>query len=348
MTCSKRIFGAGVALLLSMVGYTTLNPSSADAASEPVFAVMNTSETLPDGVYFRNSSAQNDTNREPGFGVYMGESLHADCWSWGDAVGPYSNHIWYRGLDVTRPTVNGHSNYGFMNTHYVNDGMSADQVYPGIPACAGATPTPVPEPNRAVTPCVFQYKWPKTTITWNYAGKHIYLGNAWRGAQNWNDAKTGITLLQVPGSQAADITFKDVKAGIKGYLGQAQKPTGWTIALDYRTYRSFIPSSAAIVSPKHIDINLNRDYLDNTDLGKMDIVRSFTATHELGHALGMAHSNLCSGLSPDTNSPYHFSVMQNDVPASADIITLSWMLSRYPTSIYDRTELEMLYGLPLR
>jgi hypothetical protein len=111
------------------------------SATGPVFTVMNTSETPPDGVWFRNSPQQNDTNRETGFGVYMNERVEAICYAWGDAVGPYANRVWYYANNVTRPTVNGHANTGYVNTHYVNDGMSANQVAAGIPQC-GVTPPP--------------------------------------------------------------------------------------------------------------------------------------------------------------------------------------------------------------
>ena len=83
-----RVVGliAVVALLLSL-GIAVSLPSSASATFGP-FVVMNTSETPPDGVWFRNSPSQNDTNRETGFGVYAGESMSVDCFSWGDPVGP--------------------------------------------------------------------------------------------------------------------------------------------------------------------------------------------------------------------------------------------------------------------
>ncbi|MGY2873451.1 hypothetical protein ACVW00_000641 [Marmoricola sp. URHA0025 HA25] len=111
---------------------------------------MNTSESLPDGVWFRNSPSQNDTNRETGFGVYMNEQVQAHCYAFGDAVGPYGNRVWYYATNLTRPTVNGHANVGYINTHYVNDGMTANNVYPGITQCGsgggGSTPPPTPPP----------------------------------------------------------------------------------------------------------------------------------------------------------------------------------------------------------
>jgi hypothetical protein len=45
------------------------NQSSVGATSEPIFTVMNTSETPPDGVWFRNSPHTADTDRVTGHGV---------------------------------------------------------------------------------------------------------------------------------------------------------------------------------------------------------------------------------------------------------------------------------------
>jgi hypothetical protein len=102
---------------------------------EQRFRVMNTSETAPDGVWFRNSPSQGDTDRVTGHGVYAGEVIQARCWASGDAVGAYGNRIWYLAVNVSRPTNAGVSNSGYLNTHYVDDGMTANHPAPGVPAC---------------------------------------------------------------------------------------------------------------------------------------------------------------------------------------------------------------------
>ncbi len=135
----RKAVAIAAALTLAGVGLAAVAPTA--GASVATFPVMNTSESMPDGVWFRNSPRQNDTNRETGFGVYAGESMAVDCFSWADPVGQYNNHIWYRGLDVSRPTVNGHSNYGWMNTHYVNDGMTVDRAARGVPDCNASAPS---------------------------------------------------------------------------------------------------------------------------------------------------------------------------------------------------------------
>jgi hypothetical protein len=101
----------------------------------PVFAVMNTSETPPDGVWFRNSPHVNDTDRVTGHGVYAGEHVQLRCYGWGDSVGPYNNRLWYYVTNITRPTNNGVPNVGWLNAHYINDGQVANVVDNGVPAC---------------------------------------------------------------------------------------------------------------------------------------------------------------------------------------------------------------------
>ena len=101
----------------------------------PIFTVMNTSETLPDGVWFRNSPHTSDTDRVTGHGVYKNERVQLHCYAFGDSVGRYNDKLWYRVTNVTRPTINGRPNTGFLNAHYINDGKLANQVDAGVPAC---------------------------------------------------------------------------------------------------------------------------------------------------------------------------------------------------------------------
>ena len=129
--------------LADVVGLQAPPPTTTTAAStttitfptQPTFTVMNTSEAPPDGVWFRNSPHTADTERITGLGAYMNEQIQAQCYAFGDAVGPYANALWYRGVNVTRPTVGARPNSGYINTHYVNDGMVANQPAPGIAPC---------------------------------------------------------------------------------------------------------------------------------------------------------------------------------------------------------------------
>lgn len=96
---------------------------------------MNTSESPPDGVYFRNSPRTADTPRITGLGVYANERVQLICYSWGDAVGAYNNSLWYRVNNVTRPTAVGLPNTGYLNSHYINDGKLANRINAGVPPC---------------------------------------------------------------------------------------------------------------------------------------------------------------------------------------------------------------------
>jgi hypothetical protein len=101
----------------------------------PSFTVMNTSETPPDGVWFRNSPHTADTDRVTGHGVYVHERVRLECFGWGDAVGAYNDTLWYQTTNLTRPTNAGVANIGWLNAHYVNDGKLANQVVTGVPQC---------------------------------------------------------------------------------------------------------------------------------------------------------------------------------------------------------------------
>lgn len=102
--------------------------------SLPVFTVMNTSESLPDGVWFRNSTVNSDTDKITGLGVYAGEQVRLRCYAMGDPVGP-SDHLWYLVDNLSRTSVDGRANSGYLNAHYINDGKLADQVDAGVPHC---------------------------------------------------------------------------------------------------------------------------------------------------------------------------------------------------------------------
>jgi surface antigen len=105
------------------------------APPQPVFTVMNTSESPPDGVWFRNSPNTSDTSRTTGLGVYSGEQVRLLCFRSGEVVGPYSDALWYRVDNVSRPTANGQSDSGWLNAHYINDGKAANEIDDGVPPC---------------------------------------------------------------------------------------------------------------------------------------------------------------------------------------------------------------------
>jgi len=117
-----------------VAGLIVVGGSLVGAASDPIFTVMNTSETPSDGVWFRTTPQTSNTDRVTGHGVYAGNRVQLQCYAWGDAVGAYNNRLWYYVNNVTRPTVssNGQPNIGYLNAHYINDGVAANVVGAGV------------------------------------------------------------------------------------------------------------------------------------------------------------------------------------------------------------------------
>jgi hypothetical protein len=94
MMTFKRPLSLLTTCLLALGLVTAISTAStADAATGPVFTVMNTSESPPDGVYFRNTPSWNDTSRTYGLGVFMNEQVQLQCYAYGEAVGQYSNRL---------------------------------------------------------------------------------------------------------------------------------------------------------------------------------------------------------------------------------------------------------------
>lgn len=123
-------------LIIGLLGaVTTFGVNAPASASTPTFTVMNTSETLPDGVWFRRSPHTADTDRVTGHGVYKHERVQLRCYAWGDAVGPYHDRLWYYVHNVTRPKIAGRANDGYLNAHYINDGMAANEKDAGVVQC---------------------------------------------------------------------------------------------------------------------------------------------------------------------------------------------------------------------
>jgi TIR domain len=111
--------------------------------SGTLYTVKNTSEELPDGVYFRQSLQIDPGQPTPtpiyGFGVFKADAIQISCWAWSDDVS--NDKIWYYVYNVTRQTVAGRENRGWISAHYVNDGMTANHPTPGIPPCGNPLPT---------------------------------------------------------------------------------------------------------------------------------------------------------------------------------------------------------------
>ena len=116
-------------------GGGTTGTTTTGGSAAPVYGVMNTSEQPPDGVYFRSAPHTAAAVRINGYGVFANERVRLTCHASGDAVGPGSDRLWYRVTNVSRPSVAGRANAGWLNAHYVNDGKGPNVADAGVPAC---------------------------------------------------------------------------------------------------------------------------------------------------------------------------------------------------------------------
>jgi hypothetical protein len=134
---------AAVTAGICAVATITLGMNASGASNESlVFPVVHTDDKPPDGVLFRFAPRLADIDHRTGQGVYPGERVRLSCYEQGDPVGSYANTLWYQVSNVSRPSIDGQVNAGFLNSHYINDGRGLGDIDPGVPSClAAATST---------------------------------------------------------------------------------------------------------------------------------------------------------------------------------------------------------------
>lgn len=111
-------------------------PAPPPSGGSLVYSVFN----ADGGVYFRNSPNWDDSSRITGVGVYNGDRVQLVCGAFGGTVGPYANRWWSYVQNLTRPSAGS----GWVNAHFIDDGMPANTPSPGEPTCGAGSPVSAP------------------------------------------------------------------------------------------------------------------------------------------------------------------------------------------------------------
>lgn len=158
---------------MTSVGFAT---TAGPAGASPIFGTMNDTG----GIYWRSAPDWNTPVAVSGFGFYPGTAVSVQCYRSGSTVPGSGNTMWVYASWASGPGRGS----GWMNEHFVDDGMPINQAAPGVPACDAPTPTPPPPPPPPPPPA-----GRPTFPTMNDGG-----GVYWRSAPDWN------TPVAVPGN----------------------------------------------------------------------------------------------------------------------------------------------------
>jgi uncharacterized protein YraI len=111
---------------------TPAPPTGGSPSGGPIYTIVD----ADGGVYFRNAPEWSETSATAGKGVYLGDQVQVICGAFGEAYGPYSNRWWSYVQNLSRPTAG----KGWVNAHFINDGMPANQPSPGEGVCPATVP----------------------------------------------------------------------------------------------------------------------------------------------------------------------------------------------------------------
>jgi hypothetical protein len=282
---------------LAMTGLASLGltggaviAETSPAIANPVYTVINPDKDDTKSVWDRNSPRMADTTRTyPDFSYY-GDQLELICGANGEAVGPKNNRRWHYAKNLSRPEAG----YTWIADRFMNTPNKANQPTPGEAECGAAASLPeAPKPVPAATACYFNIKAPSKNLTFSYEGDHRYLGNAYQAAKNWSNAGAGININHTDASNAY-IRFKDVNitkpTTIQGMPADSNTLAVTVIPVSWqKEYSTTVPKNPHI--PASVTILVNKYAMDNIpgDSKKKDFFKTYTLTHEAGHALGLAH-----------------------------------------------------------
>jgi LGFP repeat len=136
MALSRRLWRAlFVALLLAASLAVAVAGTTSPAKAAITVSVVNTGG---DGVASRPGPHQSPTN---GYGAPANAQVVANCWTWGDPVGPYSNSLWWLITYAGRQF--------YVNDHWLSTPTVANQPPAGQPQC-GVTVASAPAPTTTM------------------------------------------------------------------------------------------------------------------------------------------------------------------------------------------------------
>ena len=113
-------------------------------------------------------------------------------------------------------------------------------------------------------------KWPNSgtfTLYYGYGGDHRYKGNVWQGAKNWSDTPTRVNMKAWPGTP---------------YKVSIDVVDNWG---DDTIWGATVFNQCQTCTYKKVTVYLFPKALDK----QPDSTRTKVATHEFGHAVGLAH-----------------------------------------------------------